>query len=710
LPPPPSASAINICHPRVPPPALPLHIILIHPAAYPNSAMQRANIVASSFSSISSHSIVRSYNRRALISRCSKPPFPSLTSALLSDSRTSFIPALTSQHQLQSQAHSLLQRKLLTMRHLSTSNTGPHNRNESTQKKRFGSFASKAFVVTATASTSFAAYYCATAVLFSSVATVSGDASGDLDRTKSLFNEEKKKDDIYGIEYVGFDSYAGVDLDDGTGVATKEYKAASAEAVSKALDAAGLDQTGMTKGITAADGDDNTLHPKHAHRVGLGTCPSYGCPFLPLDVHYDEQVKLHLENMRKDTPTEDEQEYLLKSSGSEKAATLTLIGYKGGELNKQINQDRALALAPYLYGNINSSSNNESNSDSATTRPVARLTGAFDGHATYGEKVSEYVAKTLPALLGSKLVEYEATSSKDGEEVDQHQKDLDIGKILAETFLELDATSPAEPSGGCTASVVLQLGTKIYIANAGDSRSFVGAYITPPSQSSNGNNSDSKPITSIIFGTREDKPHLSTERVRVEHMGGTVYLPNGFLDTGKGTTRVLYKDPTTGSTSGLAMSRSIGDWDAGAVGVIPDPLIDILDIEEIKKRVLDKLNGACDDKTDEVEIDPASGESVSSKDQCLTYTEKDVKLFAISATDGLLDYLPEQSIVDHVAKGLYETKGVNAEGGDTNDEQQVSNPLLACEDLIYAAAQGWQEDKGGRYRDDIAISVTELEV
>lgn len=595
------------------------------------------------------------------------------------------------------------------MRHLTTSKTtGPHNKSNSTQssKKRYGSFASKAFIATATASTSFAAYYCATALLFSSVATVNGDTTGggDPDGTKSLFNPEKKKDDIYGIEYVGFDSYAGVELDDGTGVATNEYKVASAKVVSQALEAAGLDETGMMKGITASGGDDNTLHPKHGHRVGLGTCPVYGCPFLPLDVHYDEQVKLHLENMRKDTPTEDEQEYLLKSSGSEKAATLTLIGYKGGEMDSQINQDRALALAPYLYGNINSST--ENNSDFATTRPVARLIGAFDGHATFGEKVSEYVAKTLPALLGSKLVEYDAANSKNDDEVDQQQKDLDIGKILHETFLELDATSPAEPSGGCTATLVLQLGTKIYIANAGDSRSFVGAHVTHPSSESG----DSKPTTTIIFGTREDKPHLSTERVRVEHMGGTVYLPTGFLVTGKGTTRVLYKDPTTGSTSGLAMSRSIGDWDAGSVGVIPDPLIDILDINEIKKSVLDNLNGACDDKTDEVEIDPASGESVSSKGQCVTYTEKDVKIFAISATDGLLDYLPEKSIVEHVARGLYETASVNAEGGESNDEQQVSHPLLACEDLIYAAAQGWQKDKGGRYRDDIAIAITELEV
>jgi hypothetical protein len=68
-------------------------------------------------------------------------------------------------------------------------------------------------------------------------------------------------------------------------------------------------------------------------------------------------------------------------------------------------------------------------------------------------------------------------------------------------------------------------------------------------QTTDGGSSNNQSITKIVFGTREDKPHIPTERDRVEHMGGTVFLPNGFLTTGKGTTRVLYQDPTTGSES-----------------------------------------------------------------------------------------------------------------------------------------------------------------
>lgn len=380
---------------------------------------------------------------------------------------------------------------------------------------KISSFIVTAFVATTTASVSYAAYYSLTSLaLFSSITGVAGDEAND------VLKRESKKDETYDYEYVGFDTYPGIHLDDGTGVATNEVKAASMKVISDAMNAAGLDESGITKN---ASGEHITIHPMHAHRT---TCPIYGCPFLPLDVHYEGEAKKSLEAMKKEALADDS---LLKTSGCEDAATLTLIGYKGGKMADQINQDRALVISPFKYWKINKSSSSEENS----SKPVARLLGAFDGHAKYGEKVSEYVAKTLPALLGSKLVEFDA--SKDNEENGEEK----MAELLRDTFLELDATAPADPSGGCTASVVLQLGSKIYVANAGDSRSFVAVHIIPP----NGG----EPTTSIIHGTREDKPHLLIERERVEHMGGTVYLPNGFAVTGQGTTRVLYKDPTTGS-------------------------------------------------------------------------------------------------------------------------------------------------------------------
>jgi hypothetical protein len=378
---------------------------------------------------------------------------------------------------------------------------------------KISSFIVTAFVATTTASVSYAAYYGLTSIaLFSSIVGAAGEEA-------SILKEEIKTGDTYDYEYVAYDTYPGIHLDDGTGVATKEVREASINTISRAMDAAGLDENGIIKN---ASGEHITLHPMHVHRT---TCPIYGCPFLPLDVHYEEEVKEALEKMKKEALTD---ESLLKTSGCENAATLTLIGYKGGRMVDQINQDRALVLSPYKYWNVKSSGEDQDES----TKPVARLLGAFDGHAKFGERVSEYVAKTLPALLANKLVEFDASGKGEGE-----QKKM--AQLLRDTFLELDATAPAHPSGGCTASVVLQLGSKVYVANAGDSRSFVAVHVIP----SGGGDA----TTTIIHGTREDKPHLDIERERVEHMGGTVYLPNGFAVTGQGTTRVLYKDPTTGS-------------------------------------------------------------------------------------------------------------------------------------------------------------------
>lgn len=343
--------------------------------------------------------------------------------------------------------------------------------------KRYGT---TALIASATASITYGGYF-----FFSSAAipAVSGESvveETDINtRKKAVFKEQKFNDPTFNYEYVGFDSYPGIDLDDGTGVASAEVKAAAVANVQAALDQSEFDDN--MRGT-----ESTTLDSNHALRLGIGQlCPTYGCPFLPSDVHFNEDTKAALEKLRKSGSKDS---LLLDTSGKEKAATLTLIGYKGGKMEDQINQDRAFVLSPFALKRSTDSKDEQ----------IARLLGVFDGHARYGERVSEYVVKTLPALLRRKLLEKEDWSSNE------------MGHLLNELFIELDASSPAEPSGGCTASIVLQIGTNIYIANAGDSRSFVAVHIIDPISKTE--------TTQIIYGTREDKPHLSFERLRVEAM------------------------------------------------------------------------------------------------------------------------------------------------------------------------------------------------
>lgn len=346
-------------------------------------------------------------------------------------------------------------------------------------------------------------------------------------------------------------------------------------------------------------------------------CPSYGCPLLPRDILYDKKSQQALERLRTNEET-DAAKLELLSSGDSSTATLTLIGFKGGDPNHQINQDRAFCIAPYMKNDC-------------------KLLGVFDGHARRGELVSEHSVQSVPSILASKL-----RLVLEKKVVDKEERTLQIRRCIEETFVEVDRTAPASPSGGCTASIILQVGTQLYIANAGDSRSFIGIHH---------NNKD----TYVVYQSREDKPELPDERDRIERMGGRVYIPM------QGTSRVMYLDRTTGTYSGLAMSRAIGDWDA--TGVIATPTIDVVEIQELLKHY---------DNDDEVHV------------------------FAVSATDGMMDFVPIDVVANVIGPSLSST---------TKD-----HPLTACERLIGLAANRWDHAKQGQYRDDIAIAVSKIHI
>ena len=411
--------------------------------------------------------------------------------------------------------------------------------------------------------------------------------------------------------------------------------------------------------------DEHEIQPDPSANVMK--CPPYGCPLLPRDMYFDEDAKRALKVIRFNSahaaPYDDgdvveidldssQALELLKNAGGKDRATLTLIGYKGGDLKEQINQDRAFVISPYFVQQT------EDHDNSDTKQSTIRLMGVFDGHAKLGELVSEYTVTTLPKLLSTKLETIIAESK-----VDTLQ--TAVQKALIETFIELDKTAPAEKSGGCTASVVLQLGKDAYVANAGDSRSLIATFNKATSE------------VKIVYITREDKPDLPEERSRVESMGGQVYVPTPDRIRMGASSRVLYVDPVTGGTNGLAMSRSIGDWAAGEKGVIPDPTVDVIDIEKL-------INGN--------EECAASAENAAGGE--LSQCRGDIEVFAVSATDGLLDFMNVNDIANTIATSLYVDDG--------------PHPLSACESLITTAASAWWQAKNGQYRDDIAIAVSKL--
>jgi serine/threonine protein phosphatase PrpC len=430
----------------------------------------------------------------------------------------------------------------------------------------------------------------------------------------------------------------------------------------------------------AASGAYGALHPQiRTQMEGVTTSasvttssqkfvPISACPLTPLDMVL-QSVQSALESIRnipkpslKSRPTTRTVLQTLESSGDETKATLTLTGYKGGTPEEQINQDRAFVIAPFMTDNVKSSLEQTKSINTQDDIYARRLMGVFDGHATSGEKVSEYCVTELPKRLAQKLSERMTL-----EKQDPQQQDAIVIQALHETFLELDQQAPDADHGGCTASIMLQLGKKLYFANAGDSRTFLCVH-QPQSK-----------LTEVVYITREDKPSLPEERRRVQRMGGKVWNPIG----GGEPSRVLFLDPLTGDETGIAVSRSIGDRDVGKYGVIPDPTIHVIDLEElIQQRVTKQQNSS-------------TWMSMISKSPTKPNPVDDVHIFAVSASDGMMDILNPTGVARYLVPSLCHTQGEHL--------------LTACETLIKTASDGWTHaSPDGKYRDDIAISVMKL--
>ena len=97
-------------------------------------------------------------------------------------------------------------------------------------------------------------------------------------------------------------------------------------------------------------------------------------------------------------------------------ATLTLIGYKGGEQTFQINQDRSFVVSP--------------------VDPSTRLLGIFDGHVPSREYMSDHAVTQLPRLLADRRKEL---TGADDRQTTTEERDEAVKRMLFYTFRQTDA-------------------------------------------------------------------------------------------------------------------------------------------------------------------------------------------------------------------------------------------------------------------------------
>ena len=269
-------------------------------------------------------------------------------------------------------------------------------------------------------------------------------------------------------------------------------------------------------------------------------CEDYGCPLYPLDI---ESVPF-LNESRQVVPSN-----LLGHSFSATAATVTRRGNEGHP-----NQDRAFIIEPFL------------------TRQTPRETKSFlmailDGHGTHGHHVAQYLRTAIPQRLAQKLNSRPCCYEDDDDWIQQ---------ALNETFIEVDQEgSPNLLTGGSTASVTLRIGNKLFFANCGDSLTIlVKRDVSIRADTDQAN----EEATSILHQTRRDKAHLPDERARIEAMGGTIFIPQQYPTQSRVIVYSVASIPH--EPIGLAMSRSIGDWEWKLYGVTAEPIVNVVNLAE----------------------------------------------------------------------------------------------------------------------------------
>lgn len=347
-------------------------------------------------------------------------------------------------------------------------------------------------------------------------------------------------------------------------------------------------------------------------------------------------------------------------SSDESRALCTLRGFKGGP-----NQDRSV-IVEYLvnttrFGNVDVRKESISNNMRSETKyKRALLMGIFDGHGDLGHEVAQYVALNLPKIFARTMRKHHLLPG-DRPPSGAPEDDL-IRQVLRMTYLEADKNEPIKGSGGgCTASTMFYpgWGTKLYLANVGDSITIIAHY------------SKTSQISTIVKQSRQDKPHIDEERKRIEAAGGRVFIPFQ-LDAGSGnhlkeSSRLLIP-LGDGSQLGLAMSRSIGDAEGKPFGLISEPIVEVFDVKDYYSQQ--------NYSTEEID---------------------DSRWFVVIVSDGLYDVIPPNQVVQHLSESLY------------NDDVDSSSLETICEVLIRKAGRLWiKATADAPYRDDITLGVSKI--
>jgi len=135
-----------------------------------------------------------------------------------------------------------------------------------------------------------------------------------------------------------------------------------------------------------------------------------------------------------------------------------------------VNQDRALYITSFA--------DDATDHSKLTINPHGDfLIGIFDGHDENGHHVAQYASDEVPSLIASGMHNL-SLSTHNSEQIKHTFRPELLEKIISQTFVAVDEKVPIT-GGGCTANVILRHGSNLFMANTGDSSSFIGIYHPP---------------------------------------------------------------------------------------------------------------------------------------------------------------------------------------------------------------------------------------
>jgi len=379
---------------------------------------------------------------------------------------------------------------------------------------------------------------------------------------------------------------------------------------------------------TSTSSTTGNIRIRNSKFVGEAGCEAYGCPVYPGDVD-DEAVQSQIGAEKDASPHAGKLPF-----GSTKMAACT---QRGTTDEHKFNQDRGILISPYYW---KGDAPRGGTVDDASSTSSDFFIAIFDGHGDEGHHVSRYLQKDMAERLSRKLSQLPAQDTNSGSVV----------QLLKDVFIESDKNVPETYAinGGSTASVILRLGTKIYFANAGDSTTFVASYNRRTGE------------TKVVHRNKKDKPHLAEERARIEASGGKVRSPPDHPIQA----RVIAYNSVRKELVGLAMSRSIGDWEHGMVGVIAEPTVDVLGVDDVLR-------------------DNDGGDNT-------------LEAFVAVGSDGLFDARQPQFVANHLSTSFF---GKEAEAVGPVPVGDRDHPIVECSKLIGIATP----KDPTRYRDDITL-------